>query len=382
MLRVLLYSIFFMFVPRNKENIIFTSYSNKKYNFYSRLLFEYYLCNNSRKERVVKFVIDDDKERYYLISVYGDHFITSKTHSGLCFILSSYTWVTSTRPIFINIFAMFNRFNVNVWHGIPIKKICLLDKLQPWYKKIIYEFYYSNLFYDMFVTTSKESTRLICQSFGIKKSKCFIGGSIAGEMFGNNIDKIMDDKFKLFLNEGRKNKILYAPTYRDFSETVYFPFDDIDIDDFECFLELNDMTIYIKPHHLDNGYKDFINLKGVEYIGSDILNEINLYLNEFSILVTDYSSIIFDYLLTDGKVIFIPYDYNEFSSKRGFNYTMDDICCGPSVYSYKDLKSSLINSLNNDSYYRDEKVIILDKFHDIKKNQCELIMSEIDRRIV
>lgn len=373
--RVFLYSVCYLFVRKDRDSIIFTSYKNMKFNFYSRVLFEYFLQEISDKK--VYFVIDDDQLRKELTQRYGDFFLTTKLHNDICKILGAYIWVTSSTPVFKNPIAGINHFNVNLWHGIPYKKIALQDKHQRWFKKIIYKYYYATFFYDMFVVTSDESRKLFIDSFNINSDNVCVIGSVMADMFGRCLDSEMNSEMRTKLSMGRKHKVLYAPTYRDFGTTKYFEVSGFDADDFECFLRDNQITIYIRPHHLDTSHKQYLDIDGIESLDSALISEITFYLNQFNVLITDYSSIIFDYILTDGKLIMIPYDYTEYREKRGLNFTLDDIDCGPCVSTFDELKHYLLESVNNDVFFQSERLRFKKRFN----FKCENVCSEISKVI-
>ncbi|MEX9874094.1 CDP-glycerol glycerophosphotransferase family protein [Providencia rettgeri] len=166
---------------------------------------------------------------------------------------------------------------------------------------------------------------------------------------------------------------MYAPTYRDNGKTIYFPFPEMEKNEFESFLKEHDITIYVRPHHLDQGYKKYITWDGIEYFGSDLVPEITFYLKEFDILISDYSSIIFDYMLTDGYQILLPYDKVEYERVRGLNYKIKDLSYGKIVFSYDDFKNSIAFPYEN----IDRKNKLKNRFHSIDSFQCNKLLNRI-----
>ncbi|OWO83342.1 hypothetical protein B5C26_06995 [Photorhabdus luminescens] len=372
-------SIIFMFIPKNRNKFIFNSHGNEKYNFYSRVLFEYYILNKEKHKYDVKFIINNKELRNKLNKEIGNYFISSLDPLGIIHCLRAKVWITSSKPVFTIPFSLINRRKINLWHGTPFKKIAIEDEYQPKFKKIIYKYYYAYFFYDLFVCPSYDVMDTFQRSFNLPEKKMLVAGSVVGDMFGKSIDTKSNSHFKKMMQKGRARKALYSPTYRDGIDTVFFPFEGLNKKEFEKFLEENNITIYIRPHHLEKNHEKYLNWKGIEYLGSDEITEITFYLNSFDILITDYSSIMFDYLLTNGNIIFIPYDYNRYKKSRGFNYSLEDVCYGPVVNDlngfYKALKE------NSQNEYRKKREIIKKQFHTIDRGQCENIFKIIEEYI-
>ncbi|MEZ8094455.1 CDP-glycerol glycerophosphotransferase family protein [Photobacterium swingsii] len=366
---ILIFSFVYSFKRKNDDIVVFNSYKNEKYNFYSRVLFEYFLKNKKDLGFIPRFVIDDDKLRCELIDKFGDYFIDSKSLSGIRDCLRAKFWVSSCKPVYTNPFALLGRVKINLWHGTPFKKIAIEDKYQSSIKKAVYKYYYSRFFYTLFVSPSKDVAEKFQRSFNLNDDQLVVTGSVIGEMFGESIDSEINFKFSKLMKKARSKKVLYAPTYRDGGVTKFFPFDDIKKEPFEAWLKENDITIFIRPHHLDVNYKNYLDWDGVEYIGSDIIPEITFYLNEFDTLITDYSGILFDYLLTDGKVILLPYDFESYSFTRGVNYSLEDISCGHVIYDYDHFLNALISN-ESQSFQRDK---IKKTFHSVNELQCNKI---------
>ncbi|MBS5817914.1 CDP-glycerol glycerophosphotransferase family protein [Proteus mirabilis] len=368
---LLILSIIYIFIPKNNKKIIFTSYKNMKYNFCSRIFFEFLL--QQENEYDIKFVINDNELRDYLNKNIGNYFITSYKFKDVVECLSSRIWISSCKPIYSSPLSLIGHININVWHGIPLKKVGINDKHQSKIKKLIYKYYYSWCFYSLFVVSSEEVKKLIHSSFNVKNNKIFISGSLIGENFSKSIDLEQNNKLKNILIKSRKNKVLYAPTYRDGGKTQFFPFNGLDKNEFEKFLKKNEITIYIRPHHLEKNYKKYIEWEGIEYLGSDIISEITYYLENFNFLITDYSSILFDYMLTNGNLILLPYDYDIYKKERGLNFSIDEINYGDIATTLEDFKNSLLQR-NKKNTNKDK---IIDRFHSIRKDQCTTLLKKI-----
>ncbi|HCW2765239.1 MULTISPECIES: CDP-glycerol glycerophosphotransferase family protein [Enterobacteriaceae] len=363
-------SLVLLFFPKNKKNIIIYSYKGVKFNFNSRVFFDY-LRLRKQLEHNYYFIINDDKLRYELQQKYGNHFITTYELGGLFKILMAKFWVTSTRPVFLFPQVILGRTIINLWHGMPIKKISVEDASSSYFMRLLYKYYYPH-FYSKVISYSEVCAELMKRSFCVDDSKILISGSPVGQIIGHpdlNNSKIEEIK----VIDGYK--VLYAPTYRDGSSTRYFPFHEFDIDKFNSFLNENKIHFYVRPHHLDN--YNIKKLSNIHLLTASDVEEITYHLSAFDVLITDYSSLLVDFLLTSGRVIFIPYDLEFYLSSRGQNFNYYDITPGPIAFNEDEFKNALIESCNNEQYYQLERKKVREVFHSVDSNQCDKIYNYI-----
>src|SRR5699024_10035846 len=152
----------------------------------------------------------------------------------------------------------------------------------------------------------------MAESFGVSQEKIKIWGQPRNDAIfkKNNKNEILNELYSDLLSH--QNIILYAPTFRDNSKTILFPFEDFDSKQLDNFLEENQLLIFIRCHQSDinNIEKNFGNR--VKFINEDKIEDIMDIINIFDLLITDYSSIYIDYLLTNNPILFLPYDKEEY----------------------------------------------------------------------
>ncbi|MEM8232073.1 CDP-glycerol glycerophosphotransferase family protein, partial [Morganella morganii] len=107
------------------NNIAIFSFDKNNFKFNSRSLFEY-IIDNKKEDFEIKYIINDDAKRNDLIKEYGDYFITTKYKEDIKLISQAKIWITDGGFPLKTPFNHKNRILVNLWHGIPLKKVGLM----------------------------------------------------------------------------------------------------------------------------------------------------------------------------------------------------------------------------------------------------------------
>lgn len=329
---------------------VFSSTDNEKYNFNSKYLFEY--VKDNLEGITPYYVINDDMEREKLQQRYGkEYFIETDTIAGMKKVLQCGVWFTSAGlPVYGC--GLRKKYQIiNLWHGVPLKKIGLLDPhLKGMARKYFRKIFSDN--YKYVLTTSRELITVMADSFGVEEKYI----KVWGQPRNDGIFKYIDRKeilSKLYTNLPEYDKIiLYAPTFRDNSITKLFPFPDFDIKKLEGLLEEKKILIFIRSHIYQELQAEMGTCSRVLEINSDKVEDITDMLGVFDLLITDYSSIYIDYLLTENPIIFLPYDKEEYLLERGMNFEYDKVTPGPKPDSMKAFLSAVKDLLYGKDEYK------------------------------
>ena len=318
---------------------LFSSTDNSHYNYNSRYLFEY--VKENLPEITPLFVINDPELRNSLSSKYGKkYFIETESIQGIRQALSAGVWFTSAGLPAYGTGLHKKRLIINLWHGVPLKKIALLD---PNLKKAA-RIYFKKIFsenYTCILTTSHELIPLMARSFAVSEDKIKVWGQPRndGLFQKNDCREILGQLFP-DLPEYTKT-VLYAPTFRDYGQVQLFPFKDFDQEQLEAFLEEKNMLLFIRTHVAEQGSAAPYLGKRIRFLGNEQAEDVTGILNIFDCLITDYSSIYIDYLLTDKPMIFLPYDRQQYLDGRGMNFDYDDVTPGPKPETFNDFLDAL-----------------------------------------
>ena len=340
---------------------LFSSTDNSHYNYNSRYLFEY--VKENLPEITPLFVINDPELRNSLSSKYGkQYFIETESIQGIRQALSAGVWFTSAGLPAYGTGLHKKRLIINLWHGVPLKKIALLD---PNLKKAA-RIYFKKIFsenYTCILTTSHELIPLMARSFAVSEDKIKVWGQPRndGLFQKNDCHEILGQLFP-DLPEYTKT-VLYAPTFRDYGQVQLFPFKDFDQKQLEAFLDEKNMLLFIRPHVADQGSAAPYLGKRIRFLGNEQAEDVTGILNIFDCLITDYSSIYIDYLLTDKPMIFLPYDRQQYLDGRGMNFDYDDVTPGPKPETFNDFLDALSPK---EDFWKSERTRVNRLFNEIQ----------------
>lgn len=340
---------------------LFSSTDNSHYNYNSRYLFEY--VKENLPEITPLFVINDPELRNSLSSKYGkQYFIETESIQGIRQALSAGVWFTSAGLPAYGTGLHKKRLIINLWHGVPLKKIALLD---PNLKKAA-RIYFKKIFsenYTCILTTSHELIPLMARSFAVSEDKIKVWGQPRndGLFQKNDCREILGQLFP-DLPEYTKT-VLYAPTFRDYGQVQLFPFKDFDQKQLEAFLEEKNMLLFIRTHVAEQGSAAPYLGKRIRFLGNEQAEDVTGILNIFDCLITDYSSIYIDYLLTDKPMIFLPYDRQQYLDGRGMNFDYDDVTPGPKPETFNDFLDALSPK---EDFWKSERTQVNRLFNEIQ----------------
>ena len=355
---------------------LFSSTDNSHYNYNSRYLFEY--VKENLPEITPLFVINDPELRNSLSSKYGkQYFIETESIQGIRQALSAGVWFTSAGLPAYGTGLHKKRLIINLWHGVPLKKIALLD---PNLKKAA-RIYFKKIFsenYTCILTTSHELIPLMARSFAVSEDKIKVWGQPRndGLFQKNDCREILGQLFP-HLPEYTKT-VLYAPTFRDYGQVQLFPFKDFDQKQLEAFLDEKNMLLFIRTHVAEQGSAAPYLGKRIRFLGNEQAEDVTGILNIFDCLITDYSSIYIDYLLTDKPMIFLPYDRQQYLDGRGMNFDYDDVTPGPKPETFNDFLDALSPK---EDFWKSERTRVNRLFNEIQHPCAADICNKILKMI-
>ena len=276
---------------------------------------------------------------------------------------------------------------INLWHGIPIKKIGNLtriprknnfaEKLMVFNEKIdvLFRGYCRiggwNSYY--LLTPSKYDWDVLFSPCFSKLVKPLFAKYPRTDFVLNHKKKsnILLANEKKYLEQIKKEKsnnkkiILYVPTFRDKASTKLLGTEnDEEISKYIELLNNNNCVFVIKMHSADKTVLK--ECKNCIILSNEC--DISVFLPQADCLITDYSSVYFDYLVLNRPIIFYPYDYNYYSiDDRGLIVEYNSFTPGAKAFDYKefyDTTKELINRGFLDNY-QEERIKLAKKTTDL-----------------
>jgi len=366
-------------IPKDKNIWVFGAWFGERYADNSKYLFEYV---NKYHPEIIAVWLTNNRDVYKSLKKKGYRVFMKKSFIGLWIAIKAKVAVVcqSKREDLYPFICDKKTIVVQLWHGIPLKKIGYDDTLYSYrhkkfkferIKKIIFPFLEEN--YTLFISTCEETKKIFARAFNVDSEKVKVTGYPRNDCL----------LLKKTQSKGSIIKVIYLPTFRkdrgeeiDLFEPYGFSVEKLDF----VLKELN-AEIYMKLHPVNK-----ISRKTLNQIQSSnrikfLESYIDLYeiLNEFDVLITDYSSVYFDYLLTDKPIIFAPFDLEDYLKKdREFYYEYDKVTPGPKARNWYEVLHFLKEAIENPDKYKEEREKIRNIFHKYQDGRSsERVFNEI-----
>ncbi|GAA3627906.1 CDP-glycerol glycerophosphotransferase family protein [Microbacterium awajiense] len=125
--------------------------------------------------------------------------------------------------------------------------------------------------------------------------------------------------------DARTRVVLYAPTWRDGQPDPAIP----DADEWDAIADVlrrHDAVLLVRSHPLGSGaYAPPAPTERVRMLGSEVVTDVTPLLSGVDVLVTDYSSLVFDSALVPVPVVFLAPDVARYARTRGFYGTYPEV---------------------------------------------------------
>ena len=211
-----------------------------------------------------------------------------------------------------------NQVCVNLWHGVPLKKIGKLQGLPSRSDSIL-------------VSTSEFTREIFFKSFNTPDKNIVITGQPRTDrMLQSDRSRVLKSVFDD--SSGTRRLFVWLPTFRksihgkdhldgtDFDNI--FNCTNFSVERFDSLLIKHNATCLIKPHPLSVVPKKFESLNLV-FIDESWLAQRSMTLYQLlgatDGLISDISSVIVDYILIDKPIILLFEDLEVYKQKRGFS---------------------------------------------------------------
>lgn len=267
----------------------------------------------------------------------------------------------------VNRYAVSGAFVVQLWHGIPLKRIGLDSPATtqvpdipgaPVLRRLIGILYRrAAQRIRVLPAASHRSRGRLESAFALGDGRVVVTGEPRVDVLssGDPIErraKASDvlDRAIGGLPTGSRI-ILYAPTWRDGADDPAVPTAAQWVQIIRV-LEESDAVLLVRSHPLgEGGYAPPLPSRRVRMLGSGVLSDVTPVLPAVDVLVTDYSSLAYDVGLLRMPVLFLAPDAEDYARTRGFYGRFQDVAGEDAPASWDALLPQLSALLDDDDVF-------------------------------
>ncbi|MEH6625337.1 MAG: CDP-glycerol glycerophosphotransferase family protein [Motiliproteus sp.] len=351
-------------IPKSKNIWVFGAWYGEKYSDNSKAFFEY--VNNSNKDEkaiwisknieIVKNIRNQGYRAYHYKTLPGIWYQLISSTAFVCQAIQDDLYAPSIGK---------KTIVINLWHGIPLKKIMydafkerktkknmngiIVDHITPYEKR-------RN---DYIISTNEETKKILTKAFRVNPEQTLITGLPRNDVF-----------FKKKTEPSKKYSCIYMPTLRGGvgTECDLFEMYGFDVNSIEAKLKEENIFLVLRMHPVNTPPERIKNLiENSTHIKIDSSEDIYTTIINHDCLITDYSSIYFDFILSNKPIIFSPFDLTDYKkNERSLYYNYKDVTLTPYCMNWDETIDRIIDIKKNgiskeyDSCYKELKL----KFHE------------------
>lgn len=235
---------------------------------------------------------------------------------------------------------------VNLWHGIPLKRIgCASLDQQHKTSAIIEQHRQCKA---VISSSSIDRLAMTAAFYPLRYNDVWQTGLPRVDFILRDFSELPDDlkadSAKLVRELQGRTLILFMPTFRNEGVHSYYNFTKAELAKFGEVLIANNAVLGIREHMADETGSYLCQLQGVPAIDLNVDDypHPEILYRDAAVLITDYSSCFFDFMLTNKPMISFAYDLDYYSQvERGFFYQIEDIFPGPICIEFGELLKNL-----------------------------------------
>jgi CDP-glycerol glycerophosphotransferase (TagB/SpsB family) len=265
---------------------------------------------------------------------------------------------------------------INLWHGIPLKKIAFDDKYHPTpqtFRGKLLKYFEEKVFRNTYhIATSPGIAEIYRNCFRADEKHVLVLGQARNDYFYTAHTNPYKERF-----DNRKI-ILYMPTHRREGKQVMDMTKLLDLSNINTLCKKHNAIFLIKKHFyhsneesLDNSYENIIEITNEKPSAQVLLDCADL-------IITDYSSCYIDYLLLDRPILFYSYDLEDYlANDREMYFDYKSSVPGPICENKERLEYEISSILEGKDVYKERREYWRNFFYS-KENQQQVSKKQID----
>lgn len=334
-------------VKKEKNTWVFGAWKGTSYSDNSKYFYEYV---NEFKPEINAVWITKQENICQALRKKGYKAVKYPSKEAFKYLAKAYYLIETEGNRDIGMYPVGRAKVIQLWHGIPAKKMAWHDDYS-WLKKKLIDLEYGSHKKSIWISSSEYYSKILSETFKIHKKNFQILGhprSDAAFLLQES------DLIKEIKEKRNKCKIItYMPTHRNFGIDFDFEYIINGLNSIDNILEENNVVLVYKPH--PNEIKLLYNYKyewkNIIIPKEDTVEFVDAYSYIYMCdgLISDYSSIIYDYLIINRPIVLFNYDEANYCEKdAGICTEYYQYPVGPICKTWEQMINMMIQLLNND----------------------------------
>lgn len=267
----------------------------------------------------------------------------------------------------VNRYAVSGAFLLQLWHGIPLKRIGLDSPATtqvpavpgaPILRRLVALLYRLTAQRIRLMPAASDRSRGRLESaFALGDSRVVVTGEPRVDVLSTGTAAQRRDAASALLTAATRSlpegarRLLYAPTWRDGDDDPAIP-SAAEWVRIIALLEQQDAVLFVRSHPLGAGaYQPPLPSARVRMLGSDLLADVTPALPGIDALITDYSSLAYDVGLLGMPVLYLAPDADEYARTRGFYGRYEDVAGTDAATDWDGLIAQLATLLSDEGAF-------------------------------
>lgn len=273
--------------------------------------------------------------------------------------------------------SLTRRVVVNLWHGIPLKRLFALSASQEVRARadrsryrLVERAHYSGLV----CSSDVDSYAMAAIFHPLPHERMWITGLPRNDflrMSHERLPAFLRDEVELIRHlRGSRRLVTYAPTFRDsqVQASQCYQFSEQQIEQLRQLMDKHHAVFGFRMHYFRKGdqlfnMERYIDGRLLIDLGHQVIHEIAPVLRESDVVITDYSSVYIDALYIDKPVFSFAYDLEHYRTQQnGLLYDMQLAFPGPVLSDFDQLLQAVDRELSSPQQTQSERYETAKKF--------------------
>lgn len=270
-----------------------------------------------------------------------------------------------------------HRIVVNLWHGIPFKRLLAAanEETRQHTDRVPYRRVERKHYAGLIASSDVDSYSMAAMFYPLSYPQIWLTGLPRNDFLLAEFNAlpayIRTDITKIRAIKGTKRLIVYAPTYRQAAvseDAAYYQFSGEEITSLKELLARHDAILGYRPHYFRNSdayfnLDQFLDDESIVDLSQASIAEFSAIARECDVLVTDYSSVYIETLYLNKPTLSFCYDLDHYTAHQdGLLYEMPLVFPGPACTSFAALLTALEQVFSGPTSASSERMEILERF--------------------